>query len=95
ASRLIRIGAASLGLGLTLALASYFRGPIEGLFGRLHLGPLGPKEFAITLVVTLGAALYPMLLFAFGGLTLAEARAALRRRKGEPAAPAADLPPPA
>jgi putative peptidoglycan lipid II flippase len=91
AARLVRIGAASLGLGAALALASHFRGLIEGLFGRLHIGPLGPKELAITLVVLLGAALYPVLLFAFGGLTLGEAKAALRRRKGE--APAADLPP--
>ncbi len=95
ASRLVRIGAASLGLGAVLALASHFRGLIEGLFGGHHLGPLGPKEFAITLVVVVGAALYPVLLFAFGGLTLREARAALRRRKGETPAPETDLPPPA
>jgi putative peptidoglycan lipid II flippase len=46
----------------------------------------------VILVCVAGAALYPALLFAFGGVTPAEARAAFRRRKGDVAAPSADLP---
>ena len=46
------------------------------------LGPL-PKEVTVLLVCLAGAALYPALLFAFGGVTPAEARAALKRRKGD------------
>ena len=38
-----------------------------------------------------GLALYPVLLFAFGGVTPAEARAVLQRRRGDPPAPPADL----
>lgn len=91
-ARLLRIGAATLGLAAVLGVASHFRAGIEGLFGALRLGPVGPKEMAIVLVVSAGAALYPMLLFAFGGLTLAEVRAALRRGKGAAAPPASDLP---
>jgi hypothetical protein len=36
--------------------------------------------------------LYPLLLFVSGGLTLTEAKAALRRRKGAPPEGPADLP---
>ena len=53
---------------------------------------LGAKEITVLLVCLAGAALYPLLLFAFGGVTPAEARAAFRRRKGDAAAPSADLP---
>ena len=38
-----------------------------------------------------GALLYPVLLFAFGGVTPAEARAAFRRRKSDVATPPTDL----
>lgn len=92
AARLIRIAAASLALGAILALASRFRAVVEAPFAHLHLGPLGAKELAITGVVILAAVLYPALLFASGGLTVAEAKGALRRR-GAPAPTAdADLP---
>jgi putative peptidoglycan lipid II flippase len=54
--------------------------------------PHGTKEISVLLVCLAGAALYPVLLFAFGGVTPGEARAAFRRRKGDVAAPSADLP---
>ena len=38
-----------------------------------------------------GAGLYAVLLFAFGGVTLAEVRQALKRRKGETAVASPDL----
>ena len=78
-SRLTRITAASLGLAALLATASHFRPEIEALVGR--------KEVAIILVAIAGGAIYPVLLFAFGGMTLTEIKAMVRR-------PKADLPPP-
>lgn len=71
-SKIARIAAASLVLGVVLGFAAHLRGEIEAVVGR--------KEFGVLLVCLVGAALYPALLFASGGLTLAEARAALRRR---------------
>jgi len=79
-ARLVRIGAASLGLAAALGAASHYRDVIQGLFGGVHVGPLHAKELAVTVVVLAGGALYPALLFLFGGLTLAEAKAAVRRR---------------
>ena len=43
------------------------------------------------LVSFAGLALYPVLLFASGGVTIAEAKAALRRRRGDPPPTPADL----
>jgi putative peptidoglycan lipid II flippase len=78
-SRLGRIVAASLGMAALLATASFFRPEIQAAVGR--------KEVAIILVAIAGAAVYPLLLFAFGGMTLTEIKAMVRR-------PKADLPPP-
>ena len=92
-SRLIRIFIANVALAVLLAGASHYRAQIQGLFGGFHLvHGLGPKEFAIALTVVVAAGLYPLLLFGSGGLTLAEARGALRRRKGDPPEGPADLP---
>jgi putative peptidoglycan lipid II flippase len=92
-SRLIRIVIANVALAVVLAGASHFRAQIQGLFGHVHLSrALGPKELAISLTVVVAAALYPLMLFGSGGLTLAEARGALRRRKGDPPEGPADLP---
>ena len=90
-SRLIRILVASAALGGLTAFASHERTAIEGAIAGFSLGPLGPKELAVATVSLLAAMLYPVLLFASGGLTLSEARAALRRNKGEAPASTADL----
>lgn len=90
ASKIARVAVASAALGGLLVLANLFRPQIEAAIGAVLPG--GVKEVAILLVCATGAALYPILLFASGGVTLAEAKAALRRRKGDPPAPAADLP---
>jgi len=82
-SRLIRIVAASAGLGVLLGLASRYRPAIEGWMAWAHFGPLGPKEVLVVAVSILAAAIFPVLLFASGGLTLTEIRGALRRRPGE------------
>ena len=89
--KMIRVTLASAGLGAATALASHFRPALEAPLGAAHLGPLGAKEISVLAICLAGAALYPALLFAFGGVTPAEARAAFRRRKGDVAAPAADL----
>ena len=85
-SRIVRIGLSSLALGALLALAAHFRAQIEAPFSGFHLGHhlAGPKEAAIALTVLVGGALYPPLLFAFGGLRLSEVRAALRRTPRTP-----------
>jgi putative peptidoglycan lipid II flippase len=89
--KIVRVSLASGGLGAAVALASYFRPQLEAPFSGFHLGPLGAKEVTVMLVCAAGALLYPALLFAFGGVTPAEARAAFRRRAGDVAAPAGDL----
>jgi putative peptidoglycan lipid II flippase len=92
-SRLIRIVVANVALAVLLAGASHYRAQMQGLFGGFHVTHgLGPKEFAIALTVIVAAAIYPLLLFGSGGLTIAEARGALRRRKGDPPEGPADLP---
>ncbi|HKP79687.1 MAG TPA: lipid II flippase MurJ, partial [Phenylobacterium sp.] len=88
--KIIRVTLASVGLGVAVAVASYFRDALERPVMALTGG--GAKEITVILVCIAGAALYPMLLFAFGGVTPAEAKAAFRRRKGDVAAPSADLP---
>ena len=82
-SHLARVLAASVALGLLLAGAAHFRPQIEAPLHGRRLGPLHAKEIAIVAVSALAVAAYPVLLFASGGLTLAEMRAALRRRSGD------------
>jgi putative peptidoglycan lipid II flippase len=85
-SRVLRILAASLALAGLLALAQHFRPQIQGLFSGFHLGRhlVGAKEVAILLTVVLAGLLYPALLIAFGGLKLAEIKAAMRRQPKGP-----------
>ena len=81
--KMIRVAISCAALGVVLALASHFRPVLEAPFAHLRLGPLHAKEVTVLLICLAGAALYPALLFAFGGVTPAEARAALKRRKGD------------
>lgn len=80
-SKLMRILAASAVLGGALFAAERLRPQIEAV--------LGTKEVAILAVCAAGGLLYPLLVLLFGGVTLKEAKAALRRP-----AKAGDLPPP-
>jgi putative peptidoglycan lipid II flippase len=89
--KVVRVTLASLVLGAAVAAVSHFRPVIEAPLAGVRLGPLAAKEITVLLVCIAGAALYPVLLFAFGGVTPAEARAAFRRRSGDVAAPPADL----
>lgn len=88
----VRTVAASLLMGAALAFAAYHRTDIETAMAGVALGPLGVKEITVLGVTLAGAVLYVVLLVAFGGVTPAEAKAALRRRRGDAAAPPADLP---
>jgi putative peptidoglycan lipid II flippase len=87
-----RVTAASAALFVALALASTWRSVLEAPLAAHRLGPLGAKEVTVLLICLAGALAYPLLLFAFGGVTPAEARAALRRRKGDVAVASPDLP---
>ncbi|MBS0361671.1 MAG: murein biosynthesis integral membrane protein MurJ [Proteobacteria bacterium] len=80
-SRLLRMAVASLALGVLAWLASHFRAQIEAPLHGLHVMGLGAKEFAVVGSAAVIAALYPFLLLASGGLTLAQMRMLLRRRK--------------
>ena len=91
-SRSLRVIAASAALGGLLAVCAMYRRAIEALFEPLVMGGLGTKEWSIVAVSAAGVLVYPVLLFALGGLTPADARAALRRRRGDPVVPPADLP---
>jgi putative peptidoglycan lipid II flippase len=91
-SKMARVAAASLGMGALLALASHFRAEIEAPLGAARLLGLGAKEVCVLAVCAVGGAIYPLLLFAFGGVTLTEVKTAFRRGKGEAAPIAADLP---
>ena len=82
--RIIRIALASLAVGLVMAAATHWRGLVEAPFQIIHLTiggtkALGAKEIAVLAVVAVAGLLYPLFLFAFGGLTLTEVKAALRR----------------
>ena len=91
-SKLARILLAAVVLGAVLAFAAHSRPAIEQLVAVFRMGPLGAKELAIVGVSALALGAYPFLLFASGGLTLTEARAALQRRRGSPPEGPADLP---
>ena len=81
-SKLARCLVASAGLGLILAAIAYERPLLERLLHGFHLPGIGPKELLVVVAVGAAFTLYPVLLFATGGLTKAEAKEALRRKKG-------------
>jgi putative peptidoglycan lipid II flippase len=78
-ARLVRIAAASVGLGAILFAASHWRAPIEAVLRPLSLGHA--KELAIAVVSAAALPIYFALLFALGGVTPAELRGVLRRRR--------------
>ena len=82
-SRVTRILAASVAMGLALAAASHWRPLIEAPLAALGLTGhvVGAKEAALLLTVLVGGALYPPLVFLFGGVTPAELKSVLKRGK--------------
>jgi putative peptidoglycan lipid II flippase len=86
-SQLARILAASAGLGLLLVAASHYGLIFEAELPGLKLGPIHAKELFVVGVSLAALVIYPVLLFASGGITLADMRAALRRRPADPPPP--------
>ncbi|HEY4028797.1 MAG TPA: murein biosynthesis integral membrane protein MurJ [Caulobacteraceae bacterium] len=78
-SRLLRVLAASALLGVILAFGS--RWLQAHASPRLHFGPIHYKELALAVTAGLALPLYGLLLFASGGVTPAELKGALRRRR--------------
>lgn len=78
--KIVRVLAASVALGLILAAMSHWRTALEAPI--LAMGVGSAKELAILATCILAAGLYPVLLLASGGVTLAEARTVLRRGAG-------------
>ncbi len=81
-SKLFRVLLASVAMGAFCWFAQAYRPLIEGPLGAVTSGHA--KELAIVLVSGVGVLIYPLLVFAFGGVTPAEARAALRRPVRKP-----------
>jgi putative peptidoglycan lipid II flippase len=79
-SRLARCLLASGLLGLALFAAQHWRPELQRLLRPIAFGPIQPKELALALTAALALPLYAALLFAFGGVTPAELKGALRRR---------------
>ena len=78
--RLLRVLGASAALGVLLYMADQQRAWIEAPLQGVSLAGLGPKEIAIVGLSAIGGGLvYPFLAIAFGGITLREIKAALRR----------------
>lgn len=69
--KLIRVLLASIGLAAALAAANHFRPALQAA--------VGGKEIAVLVVCLMGALIYPALLLALGGVTLAEVRSLVRR----------------
>jgi putative peptidoglycan lipid II flippase len=75
-ARLARVGVACVCLGAFLGACGYYYGSLTHALWR--------KEFVVLAVVLAGAVLYTITSFAFGAITWAEMRGALRRERGAP-----------
>ncbi|HTI67635.1 MAG TPA: murein biosynthesis integral membrane protein MurJ [Caulobacteraceae bacterium] len=75
--KIVRVTAASVLMGVAVAAGAHFRSLLEAPFAGTH----GAKEIVVLAVALVGALSYPVFLFALGGVTLAEAKAALKRRR--------------
>jgi putative peptidoglycan lipid II flippase len=82
ASRLARIGLASIGLGLVVGLASWARPvlqvPVEALLGAIG-SDHGAKELTLLVVVAAGGLTYVALAFATRAITVAEIKGMIRK----------------
>ncbi|MET0293836.1 MAG: murein biosynthesis integral membrane protein MurJ, partial [Phenylobacterium sp.] len=88
-SKMARITAASVIMGVVLAVLSYLRPELEAPL-RAHMEH-GAKEIALLATCGIGAAVYAVLLLALGGVTMAEIRTATKRTRGQAPAPQPDL----
>jgi putative peptidoglycan lipid II flippase len=88
-SKVIRTLLASALMGVGLYIASLYRPALEAPLAHFHFHGLGAKEITVLALCALAAALYPLVLIASGGLTMADIRQALQR----PPRNGGDLPP--
>ena len=92
-SKIIRSLLASALMGAALWFAAEFRPQLEAPLAHFHFLGLGAKEITVLGLCLVAAALYPFVLFAFGGLTMSDLRSAFKRtprKNGEEPPP--DLP---
>lgn len=80
-SRIARVVAASAILTALLAIAGHFRPAIQGLFEHISLVRIGAKEIAVLAVCFAVLPVYPVLVVLTGGMTVAEIKGLLRRRR--------------
>ena len=90
--KMVRVALASLIMGLMLYAASHLRSQVEAPLAGVSFAGLHAKEIAVLLIAIAGGLAYPVLLFAFGGITPTELRTAFRRGKDESGTPIPDLP---
>jgi putative peptidoglycan lipid II flippase len=77
--KIIRTLLASALMGVALYVGQLFRPQLEAPLAHFHFFGLGAKEIVVLSLCLVGAVLYPFVLFAFGGLSMSDLRAALRR----------------
>ncbi|MDO9336736.1 MAG: murein biosynthesis integral membrane protein MurJ [Caulobacter sp.] len=80
-SRLLRVLAAAAVLTALLGVAAFFRPQIQGVFESIALIRLGAKELAVLAVCIAIIPIYPVLVVLTGGMTVAEIKGLLRRRR--------------
>jgi hypothetical protein len=64
-----------------LGVAAWFRPQIQGVFESLAVIRLGAKELAVVAVCVAIIPVYPVLVVLTGGMTLAEIKGLVRRRR--------------
>lgn len=92
-SKIVRTLLASGLMGGLLWFASLYRPQLEAPLAHIHFFGMGAKEITVLALCAVAALLYPVALFAFGGLTMSDVRSALKRtprKQGEEPPP--DLP---
>lgn len=79
--KIVRVVAASAGMAVVLLALDHFRMPIQAALQGMAFHKFGAKEIAVIGVGLVGVATYPLFLLGFGGMTIAEIKGVLRRRK--------------
>lgn len=80
-SRLMRVLVAAAVLTAMLGVAAWFRPQIQGVFESLGILKLGAKELAVLAVCIAIIPVYPVLVVLTGGMTVAEIKSIVRRRR--------------
>jgi putative peptidoglycan lipid II flippase len=79
--RIVRVLIASIILTGLLFVAGMFRDQIQGLFEGMSLIRVGAKEIAVVAVCMAVLPIYPVLVVLTGGMTVAEIKGLVRRRR--------------